>query len=170
MLRGGRGASFQKSTKAISDIAARVSFNSAKRDSRNVNEIKRNSSYEREIIAIKRELQKGSKPDAAKFMNGYNEKQIRAINEYVTDRITALNHKISKLGDYRKLQNKPELYYEKQALIQIRLGTEGKLSGSSEKTVERINTISTERATTTYDRARRRRINNYDAWFFGNSK
>lgn len=152
---GGRGASF-KNTK-ISPVLAKVTYNAAKK-SIGSGVVTENKKLDAEIKKNTLNLAKGKNIDVS-ISNP------QKMLENLQERLEAVNKKIAALPSAQHLQRRKDLYYERVAIQKMQDRVREEYNKTREvygpRSVEN-NTI-----TTTYDRYRKRREKNFDAWFYG---
>ena len=158
---GGRGSSSgggSGNNKQISALSARIAFNAAKKSGYNGNGP---SSSDKTI-------EKAIKSGNGNFIDSIkSEKEARRVSEYLNDRMGQVNKKIRNLGSAENLQKNPKLFHERANIAA--------LSNSAREKIGKLRDISdfgkrdvvNNTVTTTYERARKRRISNFDAWFNG---
>lgn len=153
---GGRGANSKiGSQEKISPMAARIAFNAAKKNSSPGNAEKRNSEIEKAIKAGKTNI----------LDNAKTEQQARKNWEYLLARRNENDRKITKLGSAEKLQKNTKLYNEHRNITKLLVHASEKMKTFRNGTESERRYIENKTITTTYDRARARRIKNFDDWF-----
>lgn len=161
---GGRGGSSGIVQDAnISPLAARIAYNSAKKNISGENKYDRDSQLE----GIIRKIANGE--DANKFASQINnEKDINKALNYLTARAAEVDKKITKLGSAEELMKKPRMYIERKAIREAELSIRDRRSEVIKEKPERLSGEQIHgRTTTTYEAARKRRIKNFDSWFSG---
>ena len=91
---------------------------------------------------------------------------------YINDRLSESKRKIAKLGSAEALFKNQKIAIEHRKLINASSAMRDEMHRFS-KAIEKgdISALyDTSRTTTTYDRARKRRMKNFDSWFFGSGK
>lgn len=159
----GGGGGLSPQGKDVTSMGARIMFNAAKQ-----------SDVLRSKIAVKidRDLEKSAQSQDLSFINKINsEKEARRVSEYYKDRETVLRKKIVNLGSAEKLHENQKLAKEYRNIRNANNTARDNMKKFSKK-IEAGNTNihDTSRTTTTYDRARKRRMSQFDDWFFGSSK
>lgn len=158
--RGGSSGISGKDTK-VSPMVARVYYNSAKKEANSSGAGARDNGIERAIRS----------GNTSFIDNISTEKEARRVSEYLSGRITENSHKIVKLGSPEKLQKTPKLAAERKNILALRNAIGNKMHEFSKKPeAGNTNIHDLSRTTTTYDRARKRRMSNFDDWFFGSKK
>lgn len=155
---GGRGSDSGIKYGAVSSGAARIAFNSAKKSTN------RNNSK----MAKDRQIEKAIATGNGAFLDSVkSEKEARRISDYLTGRVGQFNHQVASLGDSEKLRNNPKLYRQRMNAISLsNLASQKAAILRDTSDIGRRNT-EVKNTTTTYDRARSRRIKNFDSWFYG---
>lgn len=162
---GGRGGSSGLSNeKPVSKLIAKMYFNSSKKSDalRGSGTVKKDSKLEKVINSENTSYFKSikTKSEAVKTMN------------YINDRLSESKRKIAKLGSAEALFKNQRLAIEHRKLVNASVAMRDEMHKFS-KTSEKGDTSAlhdTNRTTTTYDRARKRRMKNFDSWFFGSGK
>ena len=159
---GGRGGtSGLAEGNPVSKLMAKVYFNSAKQSAalRGSGTVKRDSALEGIIRTENVDYIKSIK----------TKKEAVRISNYITDRISENERKLARLGSAEAVNQK--IAIEHRRLTSINNAMRDKMHEFS-KQVEAGNTNihDPSRTTTTYERARNRRIKNFDAWFNGGKK
>lgn len=160
---GGRGSnsSLIGNVKPVSSMMARVYYNAAKKSDalRRDGTVKRDSRIERAI-----------KTENTEFISKIsNEKEARRVKEYLTDRIGENDRKLAKMGSAEAVQKDQKTAIERRKLLSMKNAAADKMSEFSKRPeAGNTNMHDTSRTTTTYDRARKRRMKNFDSWFYGN--
>lgn len=96
-----------------------------------------------------------------------SEKEAKHVNEYYRDRLNETRRKIAKLENADALYKNQRLAKEYRNLLHASDKAQSKMHEFSRK-IEKGDTSAMHdisRTTTTYDRARKRRMKNFDAWF-----
>lgn len=161
---GGRGGSSGISNdKPVSKLMSKVYFNSAKKsDALRRNEtVKKDNNLEKIINSGNTAYFKSikTKSEAVRTMN------------YITDRLDESTRKIAKLGSADAVFKNQKTAIKHRKLVSASTAMRDEMHKFS-KLPEKGNTNihDTSRTTTTYDRARKRRMSNFDSWFFGGEK
>lgn len=117
-------------------------------------------------------IEKAIKTGNTNFINSINsEKEARRVSDYLNKRLSENNHKIQKLGSKEAVYKNQTVAQERRRLTSIKGAMSDKMREFSKKPESgNTNIHDTSRTTTTYDRARKRRMSNFDSWFFGSSK
>ncbi len=158
---GGRGASYSSQpVETISPFMARIFFNAAKHSDalRNDERVKKDSRFEKAIQTMNEEYVKSMQ----------TKKEARQMFDYITDRIGETQRKLVKLGSPEAVYKEKRLASEYKKLSHMHLVVSDKLQDWQEKPKELDRTLQHKRTTTTYERARKNRIKDFDAWFYGN--
>lgn len=155
---GGRGASFEG--KKVSLLVAKVVYNgSRKMDLRGSGEVRTAKELDAEINKNYKNVLKGKDVRI-------NVAQTEKTLDLLKDRELAVRRKIAALPNAESLQKRRDLYYRLKAIqnMEERIKKEYNKGRSDEFKPRHVenNTI-----TTTYDRTRKRRQKNFDAWFYG---
>lgn len=157
---GGRGGkSWISEGEAVSKFTAKIIFNSAK----NSNAINSNATVKKDS-KLEKIISKGE-------INYFNEIKTRAeaasIAEYLQDRIGENNRKIAKLGNAEAVFKNQSLAIEHRKLVTANEAMRETMKKFSNAIAPGdISAVyDPKRATTTYNRARKRRIENFNAWF-----
>ena len=160
---GGRGGSSSMSNeKPVSKLMAKVYFNAKKSDALRSDEtVKKDSKLEKVI--------KSENTDY--FMSIKTKEEAVGIRNYVTDRMAENERKLARLGSADAVFRNQKIAIEHRKLVDAELAIRDKMKEFS-KAPEKGNTNihDTSRTTTTYDRARKRRMKKFDSWFFGSGK
>lgn len=87
------------------------------------------------------------------------------------DRMSESKRKLARLGSADAVFRNQKVAIEHRKLVDAELAIRDKMKEYS-KLPEKGNTNihDTSRTTTTYERARKRRMKNFDSWFFGSGK
>lgn len=96
-----------------------------------------------------------------------DKKETTRVKEYYNDRLNETRRKIAKLGSAEALYKNQRLAKEYRNLLHASNKADEKMHEFSKK-IEKGDTSAmhdASRTTTTYDRARKRRMKNFDAWF-----
>lgn len=162
---GGRGGTsgISNNAKPVSEKVARWYYNSAKKMTYLGNEtVKKDSKIEKVINSENTDYFKSikTKSEAVKTMS------------YITDRLNENNRKIAKLGSAEAVFKNQKLAIEHRKLVSASNSMRDEMHKFSKATeTGDISALhDTSRTTTTYDRARKRRMKNFDSWFYGNKK
>lgn len=157
---GGRGGSSGLSNeKPVSKLMSKVYFNSAKKSDalRGSGTVKKDSKLEKVINSENTDYFKSinTKSEAVKTMN------------YISDRLDESKRKIARLGSVDAVFKNQRVAIEHRKLLSASNAMRDEMHKFS-KASEKGDTSAlhdTSRTTTTYDRARKRRMKNFDAWF-----
>lgn len=162
---GGRGGSSGLSNeKPVSKLMSKVYFNSAKKSDalRGSGIVKKDNKLEKVINSENTSYFKSikTKSEAVKTMN------------YINDRLSESKRKIAKLGSAEALFKNQRLAIEHRKLVNASTAMRDELHKFSKASEKGDTSVlhDTSRTTTTYDRARKRRMKNFDSWFFGSGK
>lgn len=96
-----------------------------------------------------------------------DKKEAKRISEYYRDRLNETRRKIAKLGSADALYKNQRLAKEYRNLLTASNKAQDKMHEFNQK-IEKGDTSAmhdARRTTATYDRARKRRMKNFDAWF-----
>ena len=163
---GGRGSSSGISTsdKPVSEKVAKWYYNSSKKSDalKSSGKVKRDPQMERVIV----------KENIAFINNIQTKEEAIKVRNYIIDRTNENKREIAKLGSADAVFKNQKLAIEHRKLINMNNAMQNKMHEFSQK-VQNGDTSAMHdpnRTTTTYSRARKRRINNFNAWFFGSSK
>lgn len=117
---------------------------------------------------IERAIRRG---DASFIQSISNEKEARRVSDYLQGRKDESDRKLASLGSAEAVYKNQRAAIEHRNLINVRSAMQDKMHEFSKRpTNSDVNIHDTSRTTTTYDRARKRRMSNFDAWFWGSSK
>ena len=115
-----------------------------------------------------RRIEKAIKNEDSNFISSLKtEKEARRVSDYLKDRLGELNGKIKSLGSAEKLRQKPKLYNERKKVLKLSNEARDKVSSFVDRNNNYDPSEARKRTTTTYERARKRRIKNFDSWYFG---
>lgn len=161
---GGRGGSSSiNNEKPVSKLMAKVYFNSATKGDalRSDGTVKKDSKLEK---VIKSE-------NTASIMSIKTKEEAVRVRNYVTDRMAENERKLARLGSADAVFRNQKAAIEHRKLLKASSAISDKMKEFS-KAPEKgnANIHDTSRTTTTYDRARKRRMKNFDSWFFGSGK
>ena len=162
---GGRGgASSLLNEKPVSKLMAKVYFNSAKKSDalRSDHKVQADSRLEKII--------RNEDTDYIKSIDTKNEAV--KVSSYIIDRLNDNNRRIAKLGSEEAVFKNQKLAIEHRKLVAMNSAMQDKMHEFSKK-VEAASNVKARHAqmeTTTYQRARNRRIKNFDAWFNGGKR
>ena len=154
---GGRGNAYGSGDTTISPLAARVAFNSAKKSSGLLSDApdKRD-----------RNMEKAIRSGSAKLFESINtEKEARRAVEYLMGRKSENERKIVNLGSAEKLRNSPQLYNERKSILRLLDTAEKKVQSLRDTSDFGRRNVEIKHTITTYDRARKQRMKNFDEWF-----
>lgn len=153
---GGGGSA--SSEKPISKMMTNVYYNSAKKNP----SIDADFSWFKRDPKIERDIRTGK----GDYINSIKtEKEARRVNDYLVARNALNDKKIVKLGSREALQKDQRLAHEKKRINNARTTISEKMKQFSKRPDPVDQTLQHRQTTTTYDRARKRRIKNFDAWF-----
>ena len=159
---GGRGSSsnLAGTEKPVSSLIAKVYYNAAKKSDalRNDGTVKRDSRIERAI-----------KAENTEFITRIStEKEARRVEEYLYDRISENDRKLAKMGSAEAVMKDQKTAIERRKLLNLKNAAADKMKEFSKRQESgKTNIHDPSRTTTTYDRTRKRRMKNFDSWFFG---
>ena len=158
--KSGGGGGGSGSEEKISPMTARIYFNGAKKDSM------LNATYmPKRDSKIERDIRTGN----AEYINSItSEKEARRVSEYLIARRAQNSRKIVKLGE--AVHKEQKTAQERKKIIKAELAMRSKMKQFSKKPEPLDPTLQHRRTTTTYDRARSRRMKNFESWFYGGSK
>lgn len=113
-------------------------------------------------------LERSAQSGKADFIDSVKDKkEAKRISEYYRDRLNETRRKIAKLGSADALYKNQRLAKEYRNLLTASNKAQDKMHEFNQK-IEKGDTSAmhdASRTTTTYDRARKRRMKNFDAWF-----
>ena len=160
--KSGGGGGGSGSEEKISPMTARIYFNGAKKDSM------LNATYmPKRDSKIERDIRTGN----AEYINSItSEKEARRVSEYLIARRAQNSRKIVKLGSREAVHKEQKTAQERKKIIKAELAMRSKMKQVSKKPEPLDPTLQHRRTTTTYDRARSRRMKNFESWFYGGSK
>lgn len=116
---------------------------------------------------IERDIRTGN----AEYINSItSEKEARRVSEYLIARRAQNSRKIVKLGSREAVHKEQKTAQERKKIIKAELAMRNKMKQFSKKPEPLDPTLQHRRTTTTYDRARSRRMKNFESWFYGGSK
>ena len=161
---GGRGGSSGVSKREpVSKLMSKVYYNSAKKSTA----LRSDYTVERDAV-IEKAIRNG---DASFIQSISNEKEARRVSEYLTGRVAESDRKLAKLGSAEAVYKNQKAAAEHRDIVSMSVAMRGKMHEFSERpTSGNTNIHDTSRTTTTYDKARKRRMSNFDACFFGGKK
>lgn len=156
---GGRGSTSAISGTPVTKGGARLFYNASKKS-----DALRGSGTVKKDVKLERSAQSGKIDfiDAVK-----DKKEAKRISEYYRDRLNETRRKIAKLGSADALYKNQRLAKEYRNLLTASNKAQDKMHEFNRK-IEKGDTSAmhdASRTTTTYDRARKRRMKNFDAWF-----
>lgn len=156
---GGRGASYNtQQNESISEFGAKVYYNAAKHNATELNEtVKKDRKFEK-IIQTN---------DMEYIKNIQTQKEARKLLDYIRDRQGENDRKLARLGSAEAAFKEQKLAIEHRKLLKAYLAADKKLEEWREKPKPLDTTLFHKQTTTTYENARRRRMKNFDSWFFG---
>ena len=161
---GGRGSVSSIGGEPVSKMGAKIFYNAAKKSDalRGSGTVKKDSKLER-----------GAQSGQLDFIDKINGvKEATRVSHYYTDRLNELQRQIAKLGSADALYKNQKLAREYKNILSASVKISDKMHEYS-KPIEKGNTDAyhdPSRTTTTYDRARKRRMSNFEAWFYGSGK
>lgn len=136
---------------------ARVAYNAAKKSSK-----LNNAPPEKRDKAIEKAIKAGD----GKFIDSIKtEREARRVSEYLNDRLGETQRKIVNLGSAEKLQKTPGLYKENANIVKLSNEASKKVSSLMDTSDQGRRNVEVKNTTTTYDRARKRRMKKFDSWF-----
>ena len=156
--RGGKsGGSSGGSGGKISPMTARIYFNGAKKDSM------LNAAYmPKRDSKIERDIRTGS----AEYINSIkSEKEARRVSEYLIARRAQNSRKIVKLGSKEAVHKEQKTAQERKRINKAEQAMRNKMKQFSKKQEPLDPTLQHKRTTTTYDRARARRMKDFENWW-----
>ena len=157
---GGRGSVSSIGGRPVSKMGAKIFYNAAKKS-----EALRTSETVKKDNKLEKAAQSG-KIDFIDKIDGV--KEATRVKNYYSDRVSKLQRKIAKLGSAEELYKNQKLAREYKNILTANNKAADKMhefSHREEKGNTNIHDVS--RTTTTYDRARKRRMSNFDSWFYG---
>ena len=162
---GGRGSSSGMSGGPVSRVMSNIYYNSAKK--------KNTSPWERYGLSRDSQIEKAIRNQDPSFINSITDKkEAYRVSDYLTARGIEINHKIKKLGSKEAVYKNQKVAKEKRNYNIVSNAMQDKMHQFAER--PKPGNLSAmhdpSRTTTTYDRARKRRMKDFDAWFFGSSK
>jgi hypothetical protein len=160
---GGRGGSSNISNeKPVSKLMAKVYFNSATKGDalRSDGTVKKDSKLEKVIKSENTEY----------FMSIKTKEEAVGIRNYVTDRMAENERKLARLGSADAVFRNQKAAIEHRKLLKASSAISDKMKEFSKTPEKGDPTAFHSRTTTTYDRARKRRMKNFDSWFYGSGK
>ena len=146
---GGRGSVSSIGGRPVSKMGAKIFYNAAKKSE-----------------ALRTKAAQSGKIDFIDKIDGV--KEATRVKNYYSDRVSELQRKIAKLGSAEELYKNQKLAREYKNILTANNKAADKMhefSHREEKGNTNIHDVS--RTTTTYDRARKRRMSNFDSWFYG---
>ena len=163
---GGRGStsSINSNEKPVSPLMAKVYFNSAKKSTA----LRTNSTVKRDS-----KLDKIIKNENTNWIKAIkNEKEAARVKDYIYERLRENNRKLTSLGSPARVHEEQKTAIEHRKLVSA-------YTVARDKRAEFVKPIAAgdlsamhdpKRTTTTYDRARKRRMKEFDAWWNGSKK
>ena len=116
---------------------------------------------------IERDIRTGN----AEYINSItSEKEARRVSEYLIARRAQNSRKIVKLGSKDAVHKEQKTAQERKKINKAEQAMRNKMKQFSKKQEPLDPTLQHKRTTTTYDRARTRRMKNFEKWFYGGSK
>lgn len=156
---GGRGSTSAISGTPVTKGGARLFYNASKKS-----DALRGSGTVKKDVKLERSAQSGK----IDFIDSVKDKkEAKRISEYYRDRLNETKRKIAKLGSADALYKNQRLAKEYRNLLTASNKAQDKMHEFNRK-IEKGDTSAmhdASRTTTTYDRARKRRMKNFDAWF-----
>lgn len=156
---GGRGSTSAISGTPVTKGGARLFYNASKKS-----DALRGSGTVKKDVKLERSAQSGK----IDFIDSVKDKkEAKRISEYYRDRLNETKRKIAKLGSADALYKNQRLAKEYRNLLTASNKAQDKMHKFNRK-IEKGDTSAmhdASRTTTTYDRARKRRMKNFDAWF-----
>lgn len=154
---GSRGGSSGLSSGTVSPLVARVMFNAAKRSE----SLSASAPDKRD-----KNIEKAISSNNSNFIDSIKtEKEARRVSNYLESRRNETDRKIVKLGSPEKLQKNPKLYNEQKNIKSLLNKAHEKASSLMDKSEQGRQNVEIKHTTTTYDRARKRRMKNFDEWY-----
>ena len=92
------------------------------------------------------------------------------VRNYVTDRMAENERKLARLGSADAVFRNQKAAIEHRKLLKASSAISDKMKEFSKAPEKGDPTAFHSRTTTTYDRARKRRMKNFDSWFYGSGK
>ena len=156
---GGRGSASAISGTPVAKGTARIFYNASKKS-----DALRGSGTVKKDVKLEKTAQSGN----IEFIDSVKDKkEAKRISEYYRDRLNETKRKIAKLGSADALYKNQRLAKEYRNLLTASNKAQDKMHEFNRK-IEKGDTSAmhdASRTTTTYDRARKRRMKNFDAWF-----
>lgn len=156
---GGRGSTSAISGTPVTKGGARIFYNASKKS-----DALRGSGTVKKDVKLEKMAQSGK----IDFIDSVKDKkEAKRISEYYRDRLNETRRKIAKLGSADALYKNQRLAKEYRNLLTASNKAQDKMHEFNQK-IEKGDTSAmhdASRTTTTYDRARKRRMKNFDAWF-----
>lgn len=156
---GGRGSTSAISGTPVTKGGARIFYNASKKS-----DALRGSGTVKKDVKLEKMAQSGK----IDFIDSVKDKkEAKRISEYYRDRLNETRRKIAKLGSADALWKNQRLAKEYRNLLTASNKAQDKMHEFNQK-IEKGDTSAmhdARRTTTTYDRARKRRMKNFDAWF-----
>ena len=155
----GRGSTSAISGTPVTKGGARIFYNASKKS-----DALRGSGTVKKDVKLEKMAQSGK----IDFIDSVKDKkEAKRISEYYRDRLNETRRKIAKLGSADALYKNQRLAKEYRNLLTASNKAQDKMHEFNQK-IEKGDTSAmhdASRTTTTYDRARKRRMKNFDAWF-----
>ena len=164
---GGRGSSSGGGSgggKPVSRMSAKIFYNASKKKG---DALRNNATVEKNP-----KLERSARNGNLDFIDSIKDKaEASRVRSYYRDRVNETRSKIVKLGSADALYKNQKLAKEYRNLLSASVKADDKMHEFSKK-IEAGNTNihDTSRTTTTYDRARKRRMSQFDDWYFGSNK
>lgn len=156
---GGRGSTSAISGTPVTRGGARIFYNASKKS-----DALRGSGTVKKDVKLEKMAQSGK----IDFIDSVKDKkEAKRISEYYRDRLNETRRKIAKLESADALYKNQRLAKEYRNLLTASNKAQDKMHEFNRK-IEKGDTSAmhdASRTTTTYDRARKRRMKNFDAWF-----
>ena len=161
--KGSGGVGTRESESPVSPLMSKVYYNAATKGNRSAYawEGARDSSIEKAISTGNTDYINSIKTEIDALR----------VSEYLTARSSENNYKIKKLGSKEAVYKNQKVAQERRRLNSMNDAMRNKMHEFSKKPESGSTNIhDTSRTTTTYDRARKRRMSNFDAWYYGGGK
>ncbi len=151
---GGRGGSSNVKS-MVPELPARIAFNASKKETSAPPNLKRDGVLEKAI--------KQNNDNAIESIKTHSEAG-KAL-DYLIGRKIETSLKIKSLGTVEKLRKNPKLYQEYRAIGSLIEKARKKESSLRDNSDTGARNVENKTITTTYDRARKRRMSNFDAYW-----
>lgn len=156
---GGRGSTSSISGNPVTRGGARIFYNASKKS----DALRWNGTIKKDV-----KLERSAQSGKIGFIDSIKDKkEAKRVNDYYEDRVNETRRKIAKLGSADALYKNQRLAKEYRNLLTASNKAYDKMREFYQK-IENGDTSAmhdVSRTTTTYDRARKRRMKNFDAWF-----